>query len=454
MAIATVDPSTGQLVRTFDPHSPAEVEAALARAHAAFLSWRTTTFEHRAQLMRRAADVLAERRVHLAGLMTLEMGKLKKAALAEVDKCASCCRHFAENAQRYLAPEEIGTDASRSYVRCDPLGPVLAVMPWNFPFWQVVRFAAPALMAGNVGLLKHASNVPQCALALEAVFRDAGFPEGCFQALLIEAARVAPLLDDPRVAAATLTGSEPAGRSLGAACGRALKRVVLELGGSDPFLVLPSADLDKAVQVAVTARVQNAGQSCIAAKRFLVHDAVWDAFVPRFVERLASLQVGDPGDEATELGPLVNRAGVDELHAQVEASVAAGARLLCGGHPLEVPGFYYAPTALADAPKGSPARDEELFGPVASILRVRSLDEAIEVANETRFGLGAAAFTREPAEIERLSVALEAGSVFVNGMVKSDPRLPFGGVKASGFGRELAAPGIREFVNVKTVWVA
>jgi succinate-semialdehyde dehydrogenase/glutarate-semialdehyde dehydrogenase len=330
---------------------------------------------------------------------------------------------------------------------------VLAVMPWNFPFWQVIRFAAPALMAGNVGLLKHASCVPQCALALEDVFTDAGAPEGVFQTLLVGSEKVAGIIADPRVAAATLTGSEGAGRSLGAAAGRSLKKLVLELGGSDPFLVLPSADLEKAAQVGVAARVQNAGQSCIAAKRFIVHAAVWDPFVELFVKRLAALKVGDPNDPATGLGPLASASVRDEVEQLVAQTLALGARLLTGGHRLPGPGFYYAPTALADAPRGSPARDEELFGPVATLIRVGSIEEAIAVANETRFGLGSAAFTRDPAEQQRLVAELQAGCVFINGLVKSDPRLPFGGVKASGYGRELAGQGIREFVNIKTVWI-
>ena len=453
MPIASVNPATGETVRVFPPHTEDEVEQRLAAAAAAFANWRHTTFTERSALLTRTAQVFEDRREQLAALLVLEMGKLRSAALAEVDKSATCLRHYAEAGPRYLAEQEIRTDAVRSYVRHDPLGVVLAVMPWNYPFWQVIRFAAPALVAGNAGLLKHASNVPQCALALEAAFAEAGAPEGLFQALLIGGDRVAPLLADHRIAAATLTGSEQAGRSLGEAAGRALKKVVLELGGSDPFLVLPSADVERAAQVAVTARVQNAGQSCIAAKRFVVHEEVYEAFVRQFVARLQALKVGDPADAATELGPLASAAIREEVDAQVQSSVAMGARLLCGGHRLPGPGFFYAPTALAEAPRGSAAREEELFGPVATLVRVSSLDEAIAVANETRFGLGAAAFTRDPAEQQRLASELEAGCVFFNGLVKSDPRLPFGGVKASGFGRELGGQGIREFVNVKSVWI-
>jgi succinate-semialdehyde dehydrogenase/glutarate-semialdehyde dehydrogenase len=453
MSIATVNPATGETVKVFAHHTDAELEERLARAARAFERWRKVSYSERAALLERAARRFDERREQIAALMVLEMGKLRGAALAEADKCALCLRHYAEHGARYLSEQEIRTDAIRSSVVHEPLGPVLAVMPWNFPFWQVIRFAAPALMAGNVGLLKHASSVPQCALALEDVFTDAGAPEGVFQTLLVGSEKVAGIIADPRVAAATLTGSEGAGRSLGAAAGRSLKKLVLELGGSDPFLVLPSADLEKAAQVGVAARVQNAGQSCIAAKRFIVHGAVWDPFVDLFVKRLAALKVGDPTDPATGLGPLASASVRDEVEQLVSQTLAMGARLLTGGHRLPGPGFFYAPTAIADAPRGSPARDEELFGPVATLIRVGSIEEAIAVANETRFGLGSAAFTRDPAEQQRLVAELQAGCVFINGQVKSDPRLPFGGVKASGYGRELAGQGIREFVNIKTVWI-
>jgi len=453
MPIASVNPATGETIRIFAPHSELEVEQRLARAAATFLEWRRVPIAERARLLARVADQLTAQRETLANLMTMEMGKLRAAALGEVDKCALCFRHYAEHGAAYLAQQEIATDAKRSYVRHDPLGVVLAVMPWNFPLWQVVRFAAPALLAGNVGLLKHASNVPQTALALEAVIAEAGAPAGAFQTLLVGSERVAPLLADPRIVAATLTGSENAGRSLAEHAGRALKKVVLELGGSDPFLVLPSADLEQAAKVAVQARVQNAGQSCIAAKRFIVHEQIYPPFAEAFVARMAALKVGDPSDAATELGPLSSASLREELDAQVQKSVAMGGALLTGGHRLPGPGFFYAPTVIADAPPDAPVRKDELFGPVAALIRARSIDEMIAIANETQFGLGASAFTRDAGEQARLAAELEAGSVFLNGMVKSDPRLPFGGIKISGYGRELAGQGIREFVNVKTVWI-
>ena len=452
MSIASVDPSTGETLKTFAPHTPAEVEERLAAAAATFQSWRRTSVAHRAKLLGKAAALLESRKHALADLMTQEMGKLRAAGVAEIEKCALGCRYYAEQGAAHLADESIASDASRSFKRWQPLGVVLAVMPWNFPFWQVFRFAAPALVAGNVGLLKHASSVPQCALAIEAIFRDAGFPAGCFGTLLVESKRVQALLEDPRIAAATLTGSEGAGRSLAATAGAQLKKTVLELGGSDPFLVLPSADLSLAVKTAVKARVQNAGQSCIAAKRFIVHQSVAARFEEELVAAMAALRVGDPRDEKTEVGPMASQQGLDELDDQVRRSLAAGAKLGCGGARLERPGFFYAPTVLLDAEK-SPAFHEETFGPVAAVVRARDLGHAIALANDTRFGLGAAAFTRDQAEIERLAEEVEAGSVFINGMVKSDPRLPFGGIKASGYGRELSREGIREFVNLKTVWI-
>ncbi|HRU09831.1 MAG TPA: NAD-dependent succinate-semialdehyde dehydrogenase [Thermoanaerobaculia bacterium] len=453
MTIASVNPATGETLATFTPHDDAEVEARLAAAAAAAAGWRRTPVAERTALVARAAELLDERREALARLATLEMGKTLAAARAEVEKCAWVCRHYAAEAAGMLATEEVATDARRSFVRFDPLGVVLAVMPWNFPYWQVFRFAAPALAAGNAALLKHASNVPQCALAIEAIWRDAGAPAGLFGALLVGGARVAPLLADPRIAAATLTGSEPAGASVARAAGESLKKVVLELGGSDPFLVLPSADLDRAVATAVTARVLNNGQSCIAAKRFLVHRDVYEPFTARFVAAMGALRMGDPLASETDLGPLATPAIRAELHAQVERSVAAGARLLLGGSVPAGPGCFYPPTVLAEVPPDAPAAREELFGPVAPLFRVDSLDEAIALANATDFGLGAAAFTTDPAEQERLAAELDAGSVFCNGLVKSDPRLPFGGIKRSGFGRELAAFGLREFVNAKTVWI-
>jgi succinate-semialdehyde dehydrogenase/glutarate-semialdehyde dehydrogenase len=454
MPLSSVDPASGRLLARYDPHGAAELEQRLALAEAAFADWRHASAERRRAGLERAARGFDERRRELARLATREMGKTLAAAEAEVAKCARVLAWYAENAERLLAPVEVATDAERSYVRFDPLGPVLAVMPWNFPFWQVVRFAAPALACGNVALLKHASNVTGCALALEEVFAGAGFPEGCFQALLVGSEAVAGLIRDPRVAAVTLTGSEPAGAAVGAAAGGALKKVVLELGGSDPFLVLPSADVARAAAVAVRARTINNGQSCIAAKRFIVHEAVYDEFERHFVATLAALRVGDPMDPATEVGPLATAAIRDELDSQVRATVAAGGRLLAGGTPLPGPGFFYAPTAIADPPSASPAAREELFGPVAALFRVPSFEAALELANATSFGLGAAIWTRDPAEAERAAAGLEAGSVFVNAMVASDPRLPFGGVKRSGHGRELAGWGLHEFVNVKTVWIS
>jgi len=454
MTIASVNPATGRTLRTFAPHDAAALEDALARAEAAFRSWRRSPFPLRAAAMTRAAEILEGEKARFGELMTLEMGKPIGAAIAEAEKCARVCRYYAEHAAAFLASEPVATGAAASGVRYDPLGCVLAVMPWNFPFWQVFRFAAPALMAGNVALLKHASNVPQCALAIEEIFRRAGAPAGCFRALLVGSAEVARLIEDPRVAAVTLTGSEGAGVAVGRQAGGAIKKCVLELGGSDPFVVLPSADLEAAGATAVRARTLNNGQSCIAAKRFVVHEAVYDAFLERFVAGMASLRLGDPLDPATELGPLATAAIRDELAAQVDRSIAAGARLALGGRPLDGPGYFYPATVLTEPRPNTPAWDEELFGPVAVVFRVRDLAEAIAVANHPVFGLGASAWTRDPAERERLVAELEAGSVFVNAMVQSDPRLPFGGIKRSGFGRELSVHGIREFTNVKSFWIA
>jgi succinate-semialdehyde dehydrogenase / glutarate-semialdehyde dehydrogenase len=385
--------------------------------------------------------------------MTTEMGKPFRSAVDEAVKCAWACRYYAENAERFLADETVETTATRSYVHYQPLGPILAVMPWNFPFWQVIRFAAPALMAGNVGLLKHASNVPQCALAIEEIFRKAEFPEGVFQTLLIGSLQVDRILNDPRVVAATLTGSEEAGVQVGTGAAKRIKKVVLELGGSDPFIVMPSANLDEAVATAVKARIINNGQSCIAAKRFIVADAIANAFERKFVSKMEALKIGDPFDESTELGPLATADGVTSLHADVQKTVAAGARVLTGGKPLKRTGNFYAPTVLTDIPKDSPAYREELFGPVGCIFRAKDLDDAIRIANDSRFGLGASAWTNDQSERERFINELEAGMVFINKMVASDPRLPFGGVKHSGHGRELGPYGIREFTNTKKVWI-
>ena len=454
MAIATINPATGETLQTFQPLSSAEIEQKLELAVATFHAERKTPFSERAQRMRKAADILERDKDKFAHLMTLEMGKPYKAAVAEAVKCTTACRYYAENAEKILADEVIETGAKKSFVRYRPIGPILAVMPWNYPFWQVIRFAAPALMAGNVGLLKHASNVPQCALAIEKLFLEAGFPAGAFQTLLIGSQQVDAILNDPRVVAATLTGSEQAGIEVGIAAAKRIKKVVLELGGSDPFIVMPSSDLDAAVATGVDARTLNNGQSCIAAKRFIVANSIADEFQRKFVDRMKNLRVGDPFDEKTELGPLATASAVKDLDADVQKTVKAGAKLLTGGHKLDLPGNYYAPTVLTDIPKESPAYREEFFGPVASLFRVKDIDEAIRLANDSRFGLGASAWTNDDRERERFINELESGMVFINKMVASDPRIPFGGVKSSGHGRELAANGIREFMNIKTVWIA
>jgi succinate-semialdehyde dehydrogenase/glutarate-semialdehyde dehydrogenase len=458
MPIASINPATGETLKTFESLNDQQLEEKLARAAATFPDHRRTSFAERAQMMIRAAEILEHEKQQFARVMTLEMGKPIRAAVSEAEKCALVCRYYAENAEKHLADEIVETNATRSYVRFQPLGVVLAVMPWNFPFWQVFRFAAPALMAGNVGLLKHASNVPQCALAIENIFRRAGFPEGAFQTLLIGAETVQRVIEDARVAAVTLTGSEPAGRSVAGIAGKQIKKTVLELGGSDPFIVMPSADLEAAVTTAVKARTINNGQSCIAAKRFIVHTQIYEEFEKRFVEIMKALRVGDPLDEATDIGPLATEQILKDLEEQVRVSVAAGAKLLTGGQKFKAGGNlaggdFYEPTVLVDIPKDSPAYADEIFGPVASLFRIGGIDEAIELANATPFGLGAAAWTNDDAERNRFVDELEAGCVFINGMVASDPRLPFGGVKHSGYGRELGEFGIREFVNVKTVWI-
>src|SRR6266852_826775 len=452
MAIESINPANGKLLRRFDPLTDEAARKKIALAAEAFRTYAAVPLEHRALCMRKLAAILEHETDDLATLITLEMGKPLHAARLEVLKCATACRYFADNAARILAPESITTE-NHSYVRWDPLGIILAVMPWNFPFWQVFRFLAPALMAGNVGLLKHASNVPQCSLAIEALVRRAGFPEGAFQTLLIGSRQVEGILNDPRVVAATLTGSEEAGMQVGAAAAKKIKKVVLELGGSDPFIVMPSANLDEAVATAVKARVQNNGQSCIAAKRFIVAEPIANEFERKFVSRMEALKIGDPLDESTELGPLSTADGVTSLDADVQKTIRAGARVLTGGKKLDRRGNYYAPTVLTDIPKDSPAYCEELFGPVASLFRAKDLNDAIRIANDTRFGLGASAWTNDAKEREILINEIEAGMVFINRMVDSDPRLPFGGVKHSGFGRELGVHGIREFTDIKTVWV-
>jgi succinate-semialdehyde dehydrogenase/glutarate-semialdehyde dehydrogenase len=449
----SVNPATGEVLTTFAEISDAEVERKLDLAMRAFRKHRRTRFAERARRLTRAAEILEGGKNDFGKLMTLEMGKTLSSAVAEAEKCAWGCRYYAEHGERLLMDEHIKTDAADSFVTYQPIGPVLAIMPWNFPFWQVFRFAAPALMAGNVGLLKHAANVPQCALAIEDIFRRAGFEEGIFQTLLIGSDRVAGLIEDPRVAATTLTGSEAAGAAVAAESGKQIKKSVLELGGSDPFIIMPSADLERAVETAVKARNINNGQSCIAAKRFIVHSKIADDFEQRFVKAMQNVVVGDPFDAKTEVGPLATAKIRDDLHRQVTDSVEAGATLRVGGKPIPGSGYYYAPTVLTNIPENAPAYREELFGPVASVFRVDSLEQAISVANDSTFGLGSAAWTNDAAEQKRFIAELEAGLVFINGMVASDPRLPFGGVKRSGYGRELGLFGIREFVNIKTVWI-
>ncbi|MCD8487421.1 MAG: NAD-dependent succinate-semialdehyde dehydrogenase [Desertifilum sp.] len=453
MGIATINPATGETLKTFEALTDEQLEAKVALAARTFEQYRPLPFAQKAQWWYKAADILEADRERFGQLMTLEMGKPLKAAIAEVQKCALVCRYYAENAPTFLADEIIETDATKSFIRYQPLGVILAVMPWNFPFWQVFRFAAPALMAGNVGLLKHASNVPQCALAIAEILHQAGFPEGAFQTLLIPANRIADLMADDRICAATLTGSEAAGASLAAAAGKQIKKTVLELGGSDPYIVLESADLEIAVSTAVTARTINNGQSCIAAKRFIVAEAIADEFENRLIEKFAALKVGDPMQLDTDIGPLATPDILSELDELVQENVQQGAKLRIGGQPLDRPGNYYPPTILTQIPPGASANEAEFFGPVALLFRVPNLDRAIEIANATPFGLGASAWTNDPQERDRLIAEVEAGAVFINGMVKSDPRLPFGGIKRSGYGRELGCQGIREFVNIKTVWV-
>jgi succinate-semialdehyde dehydrogenase/glutarate-semialdehyde dehydrogenase len=453
MPIASINPATGETLRNFSALSAEQIEQKLRLAADTFRSYRHTSFSDRSRMMTRAAEILESEKHELGKTMTLEMGKPLKAAIGEAEKCAWVCRYYAENAERQLADQIVDTNARKSYVRFQPLGPVLAVMPWNFPFWQVFRFAAPALMAGNVGLLKHSSNVPQCALAIEETFRRAGFPDGAFQTLLIGSDAVEGILKDPRVAAATLTGSEPAGRSVASIAGKEIKKTVLELGGSDPFIVMPSANFDVAVTTAVKARTINNGQSCIAAKRFIVANEIYNQFEERFVSEMKALRVGDPMDESIDIGPLATPQIRDDLVEQVKKALTGGARVLTGGKKLDGPGNFYEPTVLVNVDPSSPVSCEEIFGPVAMLFRVANIEEAIRLANATTFGLGAAAWTNDASEQAKFIEEIEAGCVFINGMVASDPRLPFGGVKNSGYGRELAEFGIREFVNIKTVWI-
>ena len=454
MAIQSINPANGALLRSFTPLTEEALLEKISLAAAAFARYAEVPLGHRALCMRKLAHLLEQETADLAALITAEMGKPVAQARSEIVKCASVCRYYADQAERILAPEPIDIGSNDAFVRWDPLGVVLAVMPWNFPFWQVFRFLAPALMAGNAGLLKHASNVPQCAVAIEALVRRAGFPRGTFQTLLIDVSQVETVLADSRVVAATVTGSELAGRAIAAQAGWLIKKTVLELGGSDPFIVMPSADFDLAVAAAVRARCVNSGQSCIAAKRFLVADSVYDAFATGFVAGMEALRVGDPMREDTQIGPLATAAQVQDLDAQVQAAVRAGGRVLTGGKRVPGAGNYYPPTVLADIPRTADVCREELFGPVAMLFRVRDIDDAISLANDTPFGLAASAWTRSQAEQRRLAAELRCGAVFINEVVASDPRLPFGGIKRSGYGRELSAAGMREFLNAKTVVIA
>ncbi len=462
MAIATINPASGKLIQTFAPLSSAQIKGKIAIAAQAFQAYKSISLSQRSKWLHQAADILEAEKRNLGAIATLEMGKTLKSAVAEVEKCAGACRYYADNAAEFLADSQVATDAQHSFVRYQPLGIILAVMPWNFPFWQVFRFAAPTLMAGNVGLLKHASNVPQCALAIAEILAQAGFPEGTFQTLLIEAPQVESVLRDPRIKGVTLTGSETAGQNVASIAGHELKKTVLELGGSDPFIVLKTADLDLAVNAAVTARMINNGQSCIAAKRFIVEDAIAAEFETRLIQAFGDLKIGDPMLPETDLGPLATPQILAELHQQVQNSINFGAKLLIGGklfgqldgkNEFNLAGNFYPPTILTNIPKASPAYSDEFFGPVACLFRVAGIDAAIELANDSDFGLGASVWTQSQAEIDRLINDLEVGSVFVNAIVKSDYSLPFGGIKRSGYGRELSSFGLHEFLNIKTVWI-
>jgi succinate-semialdehyde dehydrogenase / glutarate-semialdehyde dehydrogenase len=452
MAILSINPANGSTMRTFEPLSHDELERKLNLAQAAFQRHRKTCFREQSQRLEKAAQILEAESERFGGIMTAEMGKTLRSAVAEAKKCALACRYYAEHGEAHLADEIIKTDASRSYVKYQPLGPILAIMPWNFPFWQVFRFAPPALMAGNVGLLKHASNVPQCALAIEEIFARAGFPDGVFQTLLLEAKQAEALISDDRIAAVTLTGSEMAGRAVGSQAGHQIKKTVLELGGSDPFIVMASVDVKATAAAAVSARTINNGQSCIAAKRFIVADAIYDEFEQHFLEGMQKLRIGDPMDPSTDIGPLATAKIRDDLDDQVRRAVQAGATVLAGGTQIDRPGNFYAPTVLTNVPRGSAISYEEFFGPVAMLFRAKDTAEAIEIANDSPFGLGSSVWTNDPGEIDQFVDGIAAGQVFVNAPVASDPRLPFGGIKRSGYGRELSTVGIREFVNVKTIW--
>lgn len=454
MSIASINPATGEKLKDFPVFDDAAIEKRLSQAEQAFRGYRRTTFSERAKLLQGMSELLFQEKQRLAEIITLEMGKLFQDSVSEIEKCARGCRFYAENGARFLEEKAAQTDAAESYVEYQPLGPVLAVMPWNFPFWQVYRFAAPALMAGNVGLLKHASNVPQCALAIEEIFSRAGFEEGVFQTLLIEPDQVEKLIADWRVKAVTVTGSERAGAAVASAAAREIKKSVLELGGSDAFIVMPSADFEPALSTAVKARTINTGQSCIAAKRFIIADEIYDRFLEQFVDRMRALKIGDPMHPETDLGPLATEQILRGVNDQVQKTIAAGAKLLTGGNCIYGSGFFYEPTVLVDVPQESPAYREEIFGPVAAVFRARNANEAIAIANDTTFGLGSSAWTQDREEQKLFASELDSGMVFINAMVASDPRLPFGGVKRSGFGRELGVAGIREFTSPKTIWIS
>ena len=453
MAIQTINPAMGKTEKVFKEHSSNQVMIMIDAANDAFLKWKKTDFSLRAELMKNAAQILREKKEHYGNILSLEIGKPITQAIAEVEKCALVCEYYSDNAEKILKEEIIQTDASQSYVRFDPFGIVLAIMPWNFPFWQIFRFAAPALMAGNVALLKHASNVPMSALAIEEIFMEAGFPQNIFKTLLISSSLVKEIIDNPLVKAVTLTGSESAGKQVAQLCGSKLKKIVLELGGSDPFIVLDDADIDKTVKTAVTARLINNGQSCIAAKRFIVVEKIYNEFEKKFIDAMSKIKIGDPMDKKTELGPIAREDLLNELDGQVKKSVEKGAKVLCGGKRINRKGFYYEPTILSNLSKEMPAYDEEIFGPVASLIKAKDEDDAIRIANDSVFGLGASLWTSNITKAKLLAGKIESGSVFINGMVKSDPRLPFGGIKNSGYGRELSHYGIKEFVNIKTVWI-
>jgi len=453
MAIQTINPASGKIEKTFSELTEIEVNELIEKAHDAFLKWRKTDFAARSQLMKNAAKILRDQKEHYGKILTFEMGKPITQAIAEVEKCAWVCDYYADNAERILEKEIVLTDASESFIRFDPIGVVLAVMPWNFPFWQVFRFAAPALMAGNVGVLKHASNVPMSGLAIEEIFTKAGFPQNVFKNLLVGSSLVKNIIDHPKVKAVTLTGSEPAGKQVAQACGAKLKKSLMELGGSDPFIVLEDANIDEAVKTAVTARIINNGQSCIAAKRFIVVEKIYEQFEKKFVDLMTKIKVGDPMNKETELGPIAREDLLNELDDQVKQSVAKGAIALCGGKRIQRKGYFYEATVLSNVLPGSPAYDDEIFGPVASLIKAKDEEDAIRIANDSQFGLGASLWTSNREKAKEIAGKIESGSVFINGMVKSDPRLPFGGIKNSGYGRELSNYGIKEFVNIKTVWI-